>query len=168
MQQFAAHHDLSIGLAVPDRLNMIYMVWCRSPKTLTLRLTAGSILPMARTAVGKAYLWALPAAQRHKRLEQIRQLEGARSGPILEGIQAAFDDLDRNGYCIAIAEFQKNTFGIAVPLVFDDGNTIMSLGGGSAKLDVKEATLRQTIAPDLIQMAAHMHAAIVDAGALDG
>ena len=168
LQQFAARHDMSIGLAVPDRLNMIYMVWCRSPKTLTLRLTAGSILPMARTAVGKAYLWALPAARRYERLEQIKQQEGARAGPIVDGIQAAFEDLDRNGYCIAIAEFQKNTFGIAVPLVFDDGDTIMSLGGGSARLDVKEATLRQTIAPDLVQTAAQVHAAITDAGAFDG
>jgi DNA-binding IclR family transcriptional regulator len=123
---------------------------------------------MARTAVGKAYLWALPAAERRERLEQIKRQEGARSGPILDGIQAAFEDLDRNGYCIAIAEFQKNTFGIAVPLVFDDGHTIMSLGGGSARLDVKEATLRRTIAPDLLQTAAHVHAAVADAGALDG
>lgn len=56
MQQFAARHDVSAGLAVPDRLQMMYVVWCRSPKTLTLRLSAGSMLPMGRTAVGKAYI----------------------------------------------------------------------------------------------------------------
>ena len=55
-----------------------------------------------------------------------------------------------------------------MPLVFDDGHTIMSLGGGSARLDVKEATLRHTIAPDLVQTAAQVHAAITDAEALDG
>jgi len=164
MQQFTTRHDLSVGLAVPDRLNMIYTIWCRSPKTLTLRLTAGSMLPMSRTAVGKAYLWSLPPAARRERLAQIRQQEGPRAGPIMDGIHAAFDDLDRNGYCIAIAEFQKNTFGIAVPLVFDDGQTIMSLGVGSAKLEVKEATLRRVIAPDLIRTAAQVQAAIAEAG----
>jgi DNA-binding IclR family transcriptional regulator len=164
MQQLATRHNLSIGLAVPDRLNMIYTIWCRSPKTLTLRLTAGSMLPMARTAVGKAYLWALPPAVRRERLAQIKQQEGARAGPIMNGIHAAFDDLDRNGYCIAIAEFQKNTFGIAVPLVLDDGQTIMSLGGGGAKLEVKEAVLRKIIAPDLIRTAAQVQAAIAEAG----
>jgi DNA-binding IclR family transcriptional regulator len=167
MQQFAMRHDVSIGLAVPDRLNMIYTIWCRSPKTLTLRLTAGSMLPMARTAVGKAYLWALPAAARRERLAQIRREGGARMAPIMDGIYAAFEDLDRDGYCIAIAEFQKNTFGIAVPLVFDDGQTIMSLGGGSAKLDFKEAVLRRTIAPNLIRTAAQVHTAIVDARELE-
>ena len=167
LQEFAMRHELSIGLAVPDRLNMLYTVWCRSPKTLTLRLTAGSMLPMARTAVGKAYLWALQPAERRELLARIKQEEGPRSTSIMAGIHAAFEDLDRNGYCIAIAEFQKNTFGIAVPLVFDDGKTIMSLGGGSAKLDVKESVLRRTIAPDLIQTAAQVHSAIADADERD-
>jgi DNA-binding IclR family transcriptional regulator len=164
LQELATRHDISIGLAVPDRLNMIYTIWCRSPKTLTLRLSAGSMLPMARTAVGKAYLWALPPNIRRERLAQIKQAEGARAGPIMDGIHAAFDDLDRNGYCIAIAELQKNTFGIAVPLVFDDGRTIMSMGGGSARLEVKETTLRRVIAPDLIRTAAQVQAAIAEAG----
>jgi DNA-binding IclR family transcriptional regulator len=164
MQQLATRHDISIGLAVPDRLSMIYTIWCRSPQTLTLRLTAGSMLPMSRTAVGKAYLWTLPPAMRRQRLAEIKQQEGPRAGPIMDGIHAAFDDLDRNGYCIAIAEFQKNTFGIAVPLVFGDGRTIMSLGGGGARLEVKEATLRSVIAPDLIRTAALVQAAISEAG----
>ena len=88
-------------------------------------------------------------------------------GQFAQLVLAAFDDLDRNGYCISIAEFQKNTFGIAVPLVFDDGRMVMSLGIGGAKLDVKESVLRRTIAPDLIRTAARVHAAIAEAGERD-
>lgn len=73
MQQFAARHDVSAGLAVPDRLQMMYVVWCRSPKTLTLRLSAGSMLPMGRTAVGKAYMWALPAAEHPRHLDRVAE-----------------------------------------------------------------------------------------------
>ena len=82
------------------------------------------------------------------------------------GVKRARNPADRRA-CIAIAEFQKNTFGIAVPLVFDHGHTIMSLGGGSARLDVKETAIRRTIAPDLIRTAAQVLAAIADAGDLD-
>ncbi|MGB6797073.1 MAG: IclR family transcriptional regulator, partial [Xanthobacteraceae bacterium] len=121
MEELAARHDVSIGLAVPDRLNMVYTIWCRSPKTLTLRLTAGSILPMARTAVGRAYLWALPSATRRNLLAQIKEQEGSKAGPIINSIHAAFEDLDRDGFCVRIAEFQKNTFGVAAPLVFGGG-----------------------------------------------
>jgi DNA-binding IclR family transcriptional regulator len=160
MEELAARHDVSIGLAVPDRLNMIYTIWCRSPKTLTLRLTAGSILPMSRTAVGRAYLWALPAPLRRERLAQIKEQEGSRGGAIIESIFAAFDDLERYGFCVRTAEFQKNTFGVAVPLVFGGSNTIMSLGCGSATLDVKEAKLRRVIAPDLIRTATQLQTVI--------
>ncbi len=82
MQQFAARHDMSIGLAVPDRLQMIYMIWCRSPKTLTLRLTAGldrcrwRVPPSARRISG---LCRRPSDA--SVLERIRKAsEGAWSG----------------------------------------------------------------------------------------
>ncbi|MGA8323102.1 MAG: IclR family transcriptional regulator [Xanthobacteraceae bacterium] len=160
MEELAARHDVSIGLAVPDRLNMVYTIWCRSPKTLTLRLTAGSILPMARTAVGRAYLWALPSATRRNLLAQIKEQEGSKAGPIINSIHAAFEDLDRDGFCVRIAEFQKNTFGVAAPLVFGGGSTIMSLGCGAATLNVKEAALRRVVAPDLVRTAAQLQAVI--------
>jgi DNA-binding IclR family transcriptional regulator len=160
MEELAARHDVSIGLAVPDRLNMVYTIWCRSSKTLTLRLTAGSILPMARTAVGRAYLWALPSATRRDLLTQIKEQEGSKAGRIINSIHAAFDDLDRDGFCVRIAEFQKNTFGVAVPLVFGGGSTIMSLGCGAATLNVKEAALRRAVAPDLVRTAAQLQAVI--------
>jgi DNA-binding IclR family transcriptional regulator len=167
MQQFASRHDVSLGLAVPDRLQMMYVIWCRSPKTLTLRLTAGSALPMARTAIGKAYLWALPSAERRDLLARLRKASEERWSDIMDGIERAFDDLDRDGFCIAMAEFQRDTFGIAVPLVLDDGRTILSLGGGAAKLDVSESMLRKTVAPHLIETAALVRTAIAEAGGVD-
>jgi DNA-binding IclR family transcriptional regulator len=167
MEQFAARHDVSTGLAVPDRLEMMYIVWCRSPTTLTLRLSAGTMLPMGRTAGGRAYLWALPQAVQRDLIARIKQEAGSRARAIMDGINAAFSDLDRYGYCVAISEFQKNTFGIAVPLVFDDGQTVLSLTAGGARLDVTEAALRRNIAADLVRTASLVRSAIADAKALE-
>jgi IclR family transcriptional regulator, positive regulator for flagellar biogenesis len=167
MEGFASRHEVSLGLGVPDRLQIMYLIWCRSPKTLTLRLTAGSTLPMARTAIGKAYLWALPAAERRELLARLKRESEERWSTVLDGINRAFADLDRDGFCIAIAELQRDTFGIAVPLVLDDGRTILALGGGAAKLDVSEALLRKTVGPDLIATAALVRDAISHAGGLD-
>lgn len=163
MEQFAAQHDVSVGLAIADRLQMMYIVWCRSPKTLTLRLSAGSKLPIERTAVGKAYLWSLPMVERRDLIARIRQQAGEKACNIMAGINAAFSDLDNYGYCVSIAEFQKNTFGIAVPLILEDGQSILSLNAGGARLNVTEAALRRSIAPDLIEMAALLRAAIANA-----
>src|SRR5262245_15599116 len=167
MQEFAARHDVSVGLAVPDRLQMMYVIWCRSPKTLTLRLTAGSTLPIERTALGKAYLWALPTAERRDLLARLRKASEERWSDIMQGIERAFADLDRNGFCIALAEFQRDTFGVAAPLVLDDGQTILSLSAGAARIGVSEAVLRRTVAPDLIETAAQVRRAIAEAGGAD-
>jgi IclR family transcriptional regulator, positive regulator for flagellar biogenesis len=162
MEQFAARHGVSSGLAVADGMEMMYIAWCRSPKTLTLRLTAGSRLPIARTAIGKAYLWALPPAERRELLARIRHGAGTRARAVMDSIHAAFDDLDRYGYCVAIAEFQKNTFGVGVPIVLDEGQTIMVISAGGARLDVTETALRRTVAPDLVHTAALVRTAVMD------
>jgi DNA-binding IclR family transcriptional regulator len=168
MEQFTARHGVSTGLAVADGTDMMYIVWCPSPKTLTLRLNAGSKLPIARTAVGKACLWALPAAERKELIARIRHEAGPRARIVMEAINLAFSDLDRYGYCISIAEFQKNTFGIAVPIVLDDGQTVLALNAGGARLGITEAALRRDIAADLIRTAPLLRAAIADARASEG
>jgi DNA-binding IclR family transcriptional regulator len=167
IEQFAARHSVSVSLAVPDHLQMIYVVWCRSPDTVSLRLTAGSALPMDRTAIGRAYLWALPAPEQRALMAQIRAAAGARTNKIVAGINSAFADLDRYGYCISIAELQKNTFGIGVPLVLDDGRTILALGAGGANLDIKEATLRRSVALNLLALAADVRNAIAESRDID-
>jgi IclR family transcriptional regulator, positive regulator for flagellar biogenesis len=163
MEQFAARHGVSSGLAVGDGLEMMYIAWCRSPKTLTLRLSEGSRLPIARTAIGKAYLWALPPAERRELMTRIRQSAGARARIVMDRINSAFEDLDRFGYCISLAEYQKNTFGVGVPMVLDEGQTIVVMSAGAAQLDVTETVLRRSVAPDLVHTAALLRAAVADA-----
>ncbi len=150
MQQLACRQGVSVGLAVPDRDHMLYVLWYRSPKTVTLRLRPGSVLPMTGTAVGKAYLWALPPEQRRMELARIKRECGAKA---VESILRAFEDLDSKGYCVAIAELQKNAFGIAVPIVLTEGRTIMALSCGGATLDLSESRLRETIAPEILTTA---------------
>lgn len=167
MERFAARNGVSAGLAVGDGTDIMYVAWCRSPKTLTLRLSAGSRLPIARTAIGKAYLWALPQPERREAISQIKQEAGARARAVMDRIDAAFEDLDRYGYCISLAEYQKNTFGIGVPLVLDEGHTVMALSAGGARLDVTETALRRSIAPDLVQAALLVRAAIAETRAAE-
>lgn len=166
VERFVSEHEVSLGIAAPDDLQMTYIVWCKEPNALTLRLSVGSMLPIGRTAIGKAYLWALSATERRPLISRIKAEAGARGAAVAAAINAAFHDLDSRGYCISMAEFQKNTFGIAVPLILDEGRTILSLGGGGARLDVSEASLRRNVAPKLMQVAQDIQVAFnTEAGA---
>lgn len=166
IESFVAQHGLSLGIAAPDDLQMTYIVWCKEPNTLTLRLSVGSMLPIGRTAIGKAYMWALGVPERRALIARIKTDAGARAAAVSSAISSAFRDLDSHGYCISMAEFQKNTFGIAVPLILDEGRTILSLGGGGARLDVAESVLRSEVAPHLLQVAQDIQDAFnIDDGA---
>jgi DNA-binding IclR family transcriptional regulator len=152
IERFVAEHGVSIGIAAPDSLQMTYILWCKEPNALTFRLGAGAMLPMGWTAIGKAYLWALPPTTRRSLIAQLKTDAGGRASVLSTAIQRAFRDLDNDGYCVSMAEFQKNTFGIAAPLVLDEGRTVLSVGGGGARLDISESALRRAIVPDLLRV----------------
>jgi DNA-binding IclR family transcriptional regulator len=153
IQAFVKEHDISIGIAAQDDLEMIYILWVKEPNALTLRLRVGSALPMARTAIGKAYLWALPPQERSMLIGRLKLADQKAFAGASRSLESAFNDLDKYGYCVSMAEFQKGTYGLSVPLVFEEGRTILSLGGGGARLSASEPSLRRNVAPALLKVA---------------
>jgi IclR family transcriptional regulator, positive regulator for flagellar biogenesis len=150
---FVREHNISIGIAAQDDLEMIYIMWVKEPNALTLRLRLGTALPIARTAVGKACLWALPLQERSRLIARLNSADQKSLSKASKNIESAFGDLEKYGYCISMSEFQKDAYGIAVPLVLDGGRTILSLGGGGARLSASETSLRKNVAPALLQVA---------------
>ena len=167
VEEFVTHHRVSLGLAVPDHLHMRYLVWCRNPQTITLRLGVGMALPIANTAIGRAYLWALPQTERRKLLLKITSGNDERRRAIATKIVTAFSDLERKGYCISVAEFRENYFGIGTPVVLNSGKTVISLGVGGATADVKAAKSRKDIGEDLLVLAHNIRDIVSRCGALN-
>lgn len=77
MQQLADFSHAMVSLGVRDRLSMIYVENCRSQAALTLSLDVGSRIPIARTAMGRAYLAMAPQAERNDILERVREFDTA-------------------------------------------------------------------------------------------
>ena len=61
MQELADFSHTMVSLGMRDRLSMIYVENCRSQAALTLRLDVGARIPVASTAMGRAYLRRSPA-----------------------------------------------------------------------------------------------------------
>src|SRR5690348_8096436 len=60
MQRLADAAGGSVALGNRDRLSMIYLQHCRSNSNVTLRMDIGTRVPIAQTAIGRAFLMALP------------------------------------------------------------------------------------------------------------
>jgi DNA-binding IclR family transcriptional regulator len=161
MQALAEAAGGSVYLAVPDSMDMVIIEACRPRSTmLAPRLDVGSRVPMANSALGRAYLWALPATERDRMIESLRLTRGSDWAALEPGLQRALADTDKLGYSISAGEFHREINSVSVPLVGPRGE-VMSLNCGTAAFVYTEDHLRQVIAPQLLRMA---HALAADIG----
>lgn len=143
----------SVYLAVPDGLDMVLIEACRPRSTmLTPRLDVGSRAPMANSALGRAYLWALPLPERQSLIESLRLARGSDWAALEGGLMRSLADADKLGYCISAGEFHREINSVSVPLV-GPGGEVMALNCGSAAFMFTEEHLHQMVAPLLMQMA---------------
>lgn len=153
MQALAETAGGSVYLAVPDGMDMVIIEACRPRSTmLAPRLDVGSRAPMANSALGRAYLWALPARERERMLESLRLARGSDWAGLEQGLQRALEDTDKLGYSISAGEFHREINSVSVPLVGPNGE-IMALNCGTAAFVYTEQHLRDVVAPQLLKMA---------------
>jgi len=153
MQALAEAAGGSVYLAVPDGLEMVLVEACRPRSTmLAPRLDVGSRAPMANSALGRAYLWALPLPERESLTGSLRLARGSDWAALEGGLARSLADADRLGYCISAGEFHREINSVSVPLVGPNGE-VMALNCGSAAFVFSEEHLRQAVAPQLLRMA---------------
>lgn len=153
MQRLADLTDLPVGLGARDRLSMIYAEACRSRNTVSLRYDVGTRIPIAVTAMGKAYLAALPQREREYLLGHLERRYGARWRAVRRGIDQAVRDVAKHGFCISFAEWQADVFAVGVPLRLRDGSGLMALNCGGPSFLVNPERLLAEIGPRLLDVA---------------
>ena len=153
MQAMAETVGGSVYLAVPDGMDMVLIEACRPRSTmLAPRLDVGSRAPMANSALGRAYLWALPAAERERVIESLRMARGSDWAALEPGLMRALADADQLGYTISAGEFHREINSVSVPLI-GPGGEVMALNCGTAAFVFTEQHLREVIAPQLLALA---------------
>jgi DNA-binding IclR family transcriptional regulator len=153
MQAFADKYDMSVGLAMADQLDMIYVQYCNSSKIATLRLGVGRAVPMALSSIGRAYVWAQPPELRQRLLFGIWKKSGAHGPQVVAKMERAFGDLDTHGYCLAAGEYQRDTFAVSVPLAVGNPPLQMGLNCSAVGPIPDRVMIRDELAPALMKMA---------------
>lgn len=160
MQELASATDATVSLGVRDRLSMIYVENCRSAAALTLTLDVGSRIPLATSAIGRAWLAAVPERERLEVLAQVRELDEAAWPAIDAGIRRALADHRRHGVTCSFGDWQPDVHGIA--RAFDPGSGLpwmaVNVGGPAFKLPAE--TLMREVRPRLLELVARIEAAL--------
>ena len=160
MQELAHFADATVSLGARDKLSMIYVEHCRSAAALTLPLDVGSRLPVATSAIGRAWLAAIPERERTAVMDQVRELDHLAWPAIERGIEQGLQDYRTLGVTCSFGDWLKEVNGIA--RAFDPGNGLpmMAINVGGPSFSLLPEFLLQEVRPRLIEMIGRLESAL--------
>lgn len=153
MQELAEFSGTTVSIAMRDRLSMIYVEVCRSSAALALALQVGSRMPLASSAIGRAYLARASEQERKDILSRSLELDETAFDAMRAGLDKALRDQAEYGCATSFGDWQKDVNGIAVGFMPIGGNQIMSINCGGPSSSVSTAFLLDEVRPRLIEVA---------------
>ncbi|WP_059411620.1 IclR family transcriptional regulator [Cupriavidus basilensis] len=155
--------DLSQGvtsLIVRDRAQMLIYENCQSESYLTLRVAAGTRISGLTTAAGRAYLEALPPAERKQALAAFRRHDGLDAARAEAIVAHGGAEVRRMGCTTSFGEWLPDINSIAA--AFRPGRALppMTLSCSGPTAIVPAAMLLETVRPLLVESVRGIEAAL--------
>jgi DNA-binding IclR family transcriptional regulator len=165
MQQLAEFGQCMVSLGSRDRLSMLYIDAVRGSAAVTLSLDTGARIQIITSAMGRAYLSAVPESERNEIMERVRGLTNADRWPELQqGIARALRDIRELGVCSSFGEWQKDVNAIALPVRPGGGLPPMAISCGAPAYIVSKEFLLDKVRPRLIALANELEISLGTAG----
>jgi DNA-binding IclR family transcriptional regulator len=152
MQELADFSHGTVSLGMRDRLSMIYVENCRSQAALTLRLDVGARIPIARTAMGRAYLVEISSSERQDILERVRELDELEWTGIQNGVMRSIEEYKSLGCCTSFGDWQPDVNAIAIAFKPRDGSAPLSINCGGPAFNLSSEFLLQEVQPRLADL----------------
>ncbi len=154
MRKLATSVGAEVALATRDRQHMVYLEHCPSPSYTQNKLDMGSRLPLATSAIGRAWLAASPAAERQQALDYLR----IHAPDQWQSVQAQLPlwpspgNLPKPWLTTSMGEWIAATNAIALAFSPRRGLPLMAISLGGPERYVNVETLRHQGIPALQRM----------------
>jgi DNA-binding IclR family transcriptional regulator len=152
MQELADFANISVALGNRDRLNLAYLELAHGSATVSLRLDVGARVPIHRSAMGMAYLHALPPAEREFLVDAIRKHDEKEFPKFKKRLSAAFKELDATGYCVGLGLYERTVNGVGAALRMREGGSIYAFNCSGPSFQLTEEFIRSQVGPRLVTM----------------
>jgi DNA-binding IclR family transcriptional regulator len=152
MQALAEHGQSSVAIGIRERLGMLYVEACRGSAAVTLRRDVGSRIPLATSAMGKAYLCGLPQKERDFLMDQIRLDDEEKWPSIKAGIEQGYKDYQDLGFCLSSGNWDARISGVGVPLIDADPARTMAFNCGGPSFLLPREVLMDDLGPRLVKL----------------
>lgn len=160
MQELAGYAHATVALGVRDKLSMIYVENCRSAAALTLTLDVGSRIPVATSAIGRAWLAAIGERERTEFLDLVRELDDVAWPRIAEGVARSLEEYRTLGVTCSFGEWQPDVNGIACAVHPGNGLPLMAINVGGPSFHLSREFLLAEVRPRLISLVARIEEAL--------
>lgn len=160
MRRLAEETGGDVAVGARDRLSMMYFAQYRGASSWSAGLDTGSRIPIATTAMGRAYLLAMPEEQREELLDRIRVRLSDKWPSIHDGLQRAADSIAKHGFTISAGEWLDDVHGVGVALQMNDGTGPYAFNCGAPSFKFDEEKLVKEVGPRLVAMVRDVQAVL--------
>jgi DNA-binding IclR family transcriptional regulator len=150
----------AVAIGARDRLSMIYFGQSRSELTVGVLLDVGSKVPIATTAMGRAYLWALPDEERATLMREIKEHVGPNWPKVRDGIERSGECIAKHGFAMSAGEWHNDIHAVGVALKLNDGTGPYAFNCGAPAFKFSEVLLKNDIGPRLVAMVRNIEVAL--------
>lgn len=165
MQRFAAEFNVWVTLGTAEGDNMLVLEHAASVMAPDIRIRPGSLLPMAGSALGYAYLWAQTPERRADHLVKIESNSGSGEPRLRDNVELAFAELDRCGFCTAFGSWRRDTLAIGTPIVMH--NDVLALACGNLSRTTNARALVEKGGPNFLRLATDIKNGLLQSGSLE-
>jgi DNA-binding IclR family transcriptional regulator len=152
MQELADFSRADVALGTRDRRAMLYIESCRSSAALTLSVDVGSRIPLATSAMGRAWLAMAPEAERREALAHLAERDPAGWPEIRAGIDKSLDEFHSLGVTCSFGDWVKDVNGIARAFQPGGGLPVMSINVGGPSSSLSPSFLLEEVRPRLLAL----------------
>ena len=152
LQEVAEQLPGTVGFVIPDRLDLVYLLFARSPSALGLHEGTGSKISMASTAAGAAYTAALQPEIGDALIAEMEREDPDGARILKPRIEANRQFLREHGYLVACGLWSPHINGVAVPLWSPQYQTFVVVTIGLLAAMYDEQRLHAEVAPIMVAL----------------
>ncbi|NMM75351.1 transcriptional regulator, IclR family protein [Acidovorax sp. SRB_14] len=163
MEAQSRETGLTVGLGTRDRLGLVFLEVQRPPTHtgLVTNADAGTVLPLATTAIGLAYLVAAPVKERSQILEGLRRRFPDDWPLMRQNIERAHADYARHGFVTTESSWGRDINGVAVPVLLSERNALYAFNFAGPACRMPLAYIQKELGPRLLAMVAEVREAML-------
>lgn len=151
LQQLADATHTMVALGIRDDLAMLYIDNCVSEQAIvTLRLSLGSRMPLATSAVGRGYLAGAAPEVRQLLVGRLLALDPAGGAALEAMVAQAVAELAELGCVCSFGAWRREVNAIAVPMRLGASQPLMVVNAAAAAYAVPADVFLREVRPRLV------------------